>query len=295
MNKNVLIVLVGAVVVAVLVAVLVQVSLGGGNDAGDMQPAEKIQILVASKDLKIGSELGSSDMEWQDWPKSSRFPGAVVRMDDQDAVDAVKGRLARNIAEGEPVVKSALIAEDKGNFVAASLAPGMRAVAIEVKASSMVAGFIGPGDFVDVILTYKETIRTDDENPQVQAMFKLNLDRLATETIIQNVAVVAVDQSAVREDEEEVKIGKTVTLAVSVKDMERLTLAQEMGELHLALRGVGDDVVFTKEWPTVSDARLTNMGDEIFAEYERMKKDSNVSNTIMRVYNGDQVQSVQTR
>lgn len=284
MNKNILIVLGGALLVAVLVAVLVQVTLGGKEEATIEEP--KVKILVASRGLGIGRELKDGDLRWQEWPKDSVFPGAVVREKDQKASKALEGRLARDIAKGEPVMKTALLGQAKGNLVAASLEPGQRAVAFSVNASAMVGGFIGPGDFVDIILTYKEQIRTDDDDPAVSKMLELNLDKLATETILQNVKVLAVDQKAKRPEDEKIKVGKTVTVAVGSEDAERLSLAARLGDLTLALRGVGDDVPVEKKWETVSDARLTNMGDEIYKEYEDLKKDAGINSNIVRIYNG---------
>lgn len=293
MNRNILIVLGGAVLVAFLVAMLVQISLGGKKKQPVIEEA-KVEILVATRDLGIGRELQPADMRWQEWPKASVFPGAIVREKDESASDILKGRMGRNVASGEPLMKSALIGESKGNFVAASLEPGMRAIAIEVSASSMVGGFMEPGDYVDVILTYKENIKVKDD-PVAQTLVDMNLDKYATETILQNVRVLAVDQMAKRAEEEKIKVGKTVTLAVSVKDAERLALAQEMGELMLALRGVGDNALVEKQWPTVSDARMSSMAEEIFTEYRKLKKDSGINPDIVRIYNGEQVQTISTK
>jgi pilus assembly protein CpaB len=294
MNKNILIVLGGAVLVAVLVAMLVQITLGGKKQ--DVVAEAKVEVLVASKDLGIGRELKDGDTRWQEWPKSSVFPGAVLRKDEGSAEKALEGRLARDIAKGEPVVKSALLGQSKGNMVAASLEPGQRAMAIEVSASSMVGGFIGPGDYVDVILTYKESVRASDEDgPQVARMIDLNLDKLAAETILQNVKVLAVDQRAQRPEDDKIKVGKTVTVVVGAEDAERLSLASELGELTLALRAVGDDVLVEKLWPTVSDARLTNMGDEIYKEYEKIQKDAGIRRNIVRIYSGEQITAIPAR
>lgn len=290
MNKNVLIVLGGAVAVAVVVAMLVQVTLGGKEEAAPTVQEAKIELLVASKDLAIGRELKSGDLRWQEWPKNSVFPGAITREDDQSAEEAVEGRLARNIAEGEPMMKSALLGQSKGNFVAASLEPGMRAIAVGVSADSMVGGFVGPGDYVDVVLTYRKTVTSEDDDPRVQNLIQQNLDRYATETILQNVKVLAVDQTAQRpQDEETIKVGKTVTLAVNAQDAERLSLAAGLGDLVLILRGVGDDVIVEKTWPTVSDARLVTVDDEIFKEYENLKNTSGINGNIVRIYSGDQL------
>ncbi len=294
MNKNILIVLGGAVAVALVVAMLVQVTLGGKKN----QPVtmeEKLEVLVAAKDLSIGRELKDGDLRWQSWPKGSVFAGAVIRKEDKKASEALEGRLRRDVTEGEPVLRSALLAESKGNFVAASLDPGMRAVAIKVSAETMVGGFIGPGDRVDVILVYKEKITTEDDDPRVQDLINKNLGKLATETILQNVTVLAIDQMATRPDDDKIKVGKTVSVAVDIHAAEKLALASEMGELTLALRGIGDDVVEAERWPTMTDARLTNIYDEVQDEYENFKNDSGLNTNIVRIYSGGQVQVVPTK
>lgn len=294
MNKNVLIVLAGAVLVAVLVAVMVQVMIGGKDEAPVIQEA-KINILVAAKDLSIGQELNDGDLRWQPWPKTSIFPGAVRQLEGQAPSKALEGRLARDVAKGEPVMKTALLGQSKGNFVAASLEPGMRAISIDVKAASMVSGFIGPGDYVDVILTYSLKFKSDDENPSIEKMLELSLDNTATETILQNIKILAVDQSAQRPEDEKIKVGKTVTLAVNVEDSERLTLASEMGQLNLVLRAVGDDVIVEKKWETVSDARMISIKKEIYEASDRIKEESGGTSNTIRVYNGSAVQAVSTR
>jgi pilus assembly protein CpaB len=126
-------------------------------------------------------------------------------------------------------------------------------------------------------------------------MIDLNLDKLAAETILQNVKVLAVDQRAQRPEDDKIKVGKTVTVVVGAEDAERLSLASELGELTLALRAVGDDVLVEKLWPTVSDARLTNMGDEIYKEYEKIQKDAGIRRNIVRIYSGEQITAIPAR
>lgn len=288
MNKNILIVLGGAVLVAVLVAVIVQMTLGGAKD-GVVEEA-KVEVLVAAANLGIGRELQAGDTKWQAWPEASIFPGAIIREAEQAPEEALEGRLARNIASGEPVMRSALLAQTSGNLVAARLEAGMRAVAIEVDASGMVGGFVGPGDYVDIILTYRSQVRTTDDNMRVEEMIQRNLDEQAAETILQNVQVLAIDQNAKPvEEEEKGKIGKVVTLGVAPQDAERLALAAKMGDLTLALRGVGDNTVSARDWKTVSDKRITSITDEIYDEYKQIKKESHDNKATVRVYNGADV------
>ena len=275
--------------VAVLVAMLVQITLGGADEPVVVSDAPTVEILVARKDLKIGKELKGGDMRWQSWPENSLFPGVVRRDGEQSPEDALEGRLARNIAEGEPLMKSALLQQSKGNLVAASLEPGQRALAIEVNASSMVGGFIGPGDFVDVMLTYRARVNVDEGDALVKTYVDLNLDSYATETILQNVKVLAVDQTAQPSDDDKIKVGKTVTLAVESRDAERLSLANKLGTLTLILRGVGDDKIVQKQWPTTSDARLTTVSDEILVGVQKIKEESGKNRKSVRIYNGNQV------
>lgn len=295
MNKNILIVLGGAVLVAVLMAVLVQMMLGGKNDQVAMKEEPKSQILIAAKDLKIASELDDGDLKWQSWPKSNLFPGAVVQKDDESPEDALEGRLKRDIAEGEPVLKSYILGEKGGNFVAASLQPGQRAVSIDVSATTMVAGFVSQGDFVDVVLTYKQRIKVDDDDPRVQEMLELSLDSMATETILENVKVLAVDQSATKPEGDKIKVGKTVTLALGVEDTERVILAQQIGELTLVLRAIGDEQAIDRKWPIVSDKRLIKVDDEIFEKYKALKNEAGIQTNNVRIYSGEAVQVIPAR
>ena len=267
MNKNILIVLGGAIFAAILVAVLVQFTLGGKGGGGDS--AGTVEILVAAKDLKVGDELSDGALRWQEWPESAVFRGAVRREDNEDADEVVEGRLRRDVSKDEAFLKSFLLKEAVGNFVANSLDPGKRAMAIEVDAKSMVGGFIKPGDYVDVVLTYKHTLKAGKgEPPIVQAMIDMQLSKFATETILQRVRVLAIDQTAENEDDEDdVEVAKTVTLEVSAHQAEKLALGSEYGKLVLTLRGVGDDDTFEKDWPTVSDRRLTSIEDEVMDMY----------------------------
>lgn len=295
MNKNILIVLGGAVLVAVLMAVLVQVMLGGDDKPVEVKQEPKAQILVAAKDLPIARELREGDLKWQTWPKNNLFPGAVVREEKQKPEEALQGRLRRDVSKGEPVLTSYLIGETKGNFVAASLEPGQRAVSIQVSAKTMVAGFVSPGDFVDVVLTYKQRIRVEDEDPRVQQMVEQNIDSVATETILENVKVLAIDQMATRPKDDKIRVGKTVTLALDVEHSERIILAQQIGDLTLVLRGIGDEAPIERKWPIVSDARLVSVDDEIYEKYSKMKNEAGIQTNNVRIYSGEALQVIPSR
>lgn len=280
MNKNVMIVLAGGFVVAILVAVLVQASLGGKKE----DTGNKTLVLVAAKDLGIGQELAEGDLKWQAWPGNA-FNGAIVRKkDDEKASEALKGRLVQRVSAGQPVLASYTFKEGKGNLVAATLGKGMRAVAIPVKADTMAGGFVSPGDFVDVILTYAVTTNSR-ENPSVQAF--VNKD--ASETILQNVKVVAVDQEATR-DEDKAKVARTVTLEVTKEGSERLALAANMGDITLALRGIGDTAVDVQGGMT-TDVHVSRVMQDV----ARIQSENEGPSGKVRIYSGPNLQEVRTR
>lgn len=281
MNKNVLIVLAGGFIIAILVAVLVQASLGGSKKSADTGP--RTMVLVAAKNLPLGKELGEGDLKWQAWPGEA-FAGAIVRTEkDMKAQEALKGRLIQKVSANQPVLSTYVFKEGRGNVVAATLEKGMRAVAIPVKAAAMVGGFINPGDYVDVILTYRVDVpggETADTQSYVQSH--------ASETILKNVKVLAVDQEASRE-EDKAKVAKTVTIAVDPKGAEKVALASEMGDLRLSLRGIGDDAD--------NNATALTTDVEVSRAMQNLSriKNGGASGGPVRVYNGATMQEVRPR
>lgn len=241
MNKNVVVVLIGGFVVAILVAVLVQASLGGSKATQDAAP--KSYVLVAAKDLAVGSELIVGDLTWQEWPGQT-FSGAIIKDKEQKAEEALTGRLTTRVAQGQPVLSSYIFKAGRGNIVAATMQKGMRAVAIPVNANTMAGGFVSPGDYVDIILTYR--VRGNTNTPELRMLVSQHV----SETILKNIRILAVDQESSRA-EDSAKIAKTVTLEVDSEGAEKISLAVEMGELALSLRGLGDaDVENTSSYTT---------------------------------------------
>lgn len=288
MNRNVLIVLFGAILVSVLVAVLVQMSLGGGGqDRVTVEREPSVEILVASRDIGVGQELVPNSMRWQTWPEGSVFDGLIVREDGQSISDALEGRVRRDVAEGEPLLSTIVLSEARGNFVAASLMPGYRAVAVDVNAVTSAGGFVGPGDYVDVILTYGQRIRITDSE-EAQQIVERNIDRTATETILQNIKILALDQTAEKGDTDKVRVGRTVTLEVTQRQAEKLALASRMGDLTLTLRPIGDDKILSLDElsPTITDRRMVRVVDEIVSEINKGSDTSAARGRMVRVYNG---------
>lgn len=289
MNRQTLIVLGGGLCAALLVALIMQMMIGGSDDSGNDTAATR--VLVAAYDLKIGDTLTEADMMWQEWPQGALFHGAITddTIAEEDMDMPLKGRLRRNVTKGEPLLQSALVPEEKGSFVAASLAPGMRAMAIKVNAESSVGGFLVPNDRVDVVMTYDMRLPSDQNIRDASVSV---ISRKASQTVLENVRVVAVDQEA--KEVEEVAIARTITLEVSPKQAEELALAQSMGKLSLSLRKLGEDKIISEQESApiaTTDVRMSAVMQELLGN----KNSAGVQGRIVRVYNGAAPQDVVVR
>lgn len=285
MNKSVVLIMAGALVVAIIVALIVQAKLAPKQEA---VAAPTTEILVATKPLTIGTNLQADNVKWQAWPDTALYPGVIKKSEqaDPEKPDVYDRPLRRSVELGEPVTRQAMIdIKGSNNFLAASMGPGMRAVGISVKAEMTAGGFIGPGDHVDVILAY-----TPDMGDAADYAGGI-IQRYATQTVLSNVRVLAVDQVSTEENRE-AKIGKTVTLEVTREGAETLFLAQQMGEISLALRRIGeaDEPVATVN-PLVTDIAVSDVLKKVNTAKQKAKTQSN----IIRVYTGGAVMNMPVR
>ena len=191
-------------------------------------PIELAAVRIASRDFPVGTLLDGSNAPFQPW--DGEVSDDMIARDvaaDQDVAGAV---IIAPISTGSPILRSKLLMPGQEGFLAAVLHPGMRAISIAVDAVSGNAGHIFPGDRVDVILTQDLTRLVDSAAGQ----------RLASETILQDVRVIAVDQNLnenLKQRDTE-KVARTITLEVNQGDAQRVTLASGLGKLSLSLRGL---------------------------------------------------------
>ncbi len=200
--------------------------------AAPAAPQMKLEdVLVATEDLPVGAEL-TSQMRWQAWPADAVTEGYITRAAEPDAIAKLNGATVRlQLFPGEPIRKAKLIGPGQ-SFMSSILPPGMRAIATQINAESSAGGFILPNDFVDVIMTRR---KPDAGATNTVAPF-------TTETVLQNVRVLAIDQT-IQEDEKghKVMVGQTATLELSPEQAEIITAAQQMADrLTLALRSTHD-------------------------------------------------------
>ncbi len=190
------------------------------------KPSHETFVLVAARNLPTGTLVNERDLRWQAWPDEAMADSYLVK-GEYDSKDLHGGVVRDGIAEGQPIARVRVIKSGERGFLAAVLQPGFRAKSIKIGAASGVAGFVHPGDRVDIILSH--TIRTPDKKR-----------RRASETVLENVRILAIDQRTNDQDGKP-KVGKTITLELTPKQVELMTVAQSLGSLSLSLRSLAED------------------------------------------------------
>ncbi|NCC04098.1 MAG: Flp pilus assembly protein CpaB [Proteobacteria bacterium] len=190
------------------------------------------EILVAAKDLPAGTLLAETDVKWQIWPKEeSKTENTSYAVKGTNEVTEYVGRVVRHgMRAGEPLTNDRTVKPGEQGFMAAALAPGMRAASIAITPVAGVAGFIFPGDHVDVIVTHQVGRKSEMESSE----------RRVSETMLTNVRVLALDQK-MNDQVTEPAVAQIATLEVSPKQAETLALAAQLGTVSLSLRSIAND------------------------------------------------------
>ena len=235
MDAKKIVLLVGALIIAVTTALLARNMLSSSstpsvNAANMPVEADQPHVLVAVKALPVGTILDAESFRFQPWPKDLVEQAYYLR--GQADPTKLAGSVVRTaITAGQPLTQGALVKPGDRGFLAAALAPGMRAVTVPVSAQTSVAGFVFPGDRIDLVLTQSVAGGGDGEPLKV------------SETILRNLRVLATDQrmDALGPDGKPVvQTYSNVTLEVTPKIAEKIAVAQTVGSLSMSLRSMAD-------------------------------------------------------
>lgn len=192
-------------------------------------------VLVAARPLPAGTILKTSDMKWQRWPEEGLDANFILRDKHANASQEHAGRVVlRGLSAGEPLTAQRVIKPGEAGFLAAALTPGMRAVSVKVDVVSGNAGFIVPGDRVDVLLAerYDITYSGNGTSGGARPNFKA-----VNNVVLRDVRVLAIDQE-MKDLDNKPKIAQAATLEVDLTQAQKLALAPQMGTLSLALRSL---------------------------------------------------------
>ena len=179
-------------------------------------------VLTAALDIPLGTKIEARHVT-----PIQMLDGSVPDNAFRD-LKAIEGKVAlTEILKGEMLIAPRFADQGSGSALAAVVGENMRAVSVRVNDVVGVAGFLLPGNRVDVVAAYRD--RQD----------------VLSETVVQNVKVLAIDQSA-SSDKNEPVVVRAVTLEVTPADAEKLVLAEQRGEIQLALRNPLDEKVTQK-------------------------------------------------
>jgi pilus assembly protein CpaB len=236
MDVKKLVLLIGALIVAAVTAVTAKnMFSGAGAPSAAAKPALPAgpEVLVATRSLPVGTIIDAEAFRFQRWPEGLVQPAYYIKGKPGVRPADLVGTVVRNeITAGQPFTQGTLIKPGERGFLAAALGPGMRAVTVAVSATSGVAGFVFPGDRVDIVLT--QEVAGGGEGTPLKV----------SETVMRNVRVLATDQRMDAKGEDGkavVQRFSMVTLEVTPKIAEKIAVAQKIGDLSLSLRSLADN------------------------------------------------------
>jgi len=206
------------------------------------KPVATNTIVVASRPLRFGNELGQTVLREIPWPEEALPAGSFKTI--RELVSVGKRVVLTPIETNEPILASKITGPGQRATLSAMLGEGLKAVTIRVNDVEGVAGFVLPGDRVDVVLTR-----------QIEKNSALN------DVVLQNTRVLAVDQLA-DERAEKPAIAKAVTLEVDIAGAQKMALASQIGTLSLVLRKAGESLPSASRPITLADLINSKAADD---------------------------------
>lgn len=209
-------------------------------------------IVVASRPLRFGDEVNGISLREVPWPADALPEGVFAKIAE---LTSGKRVVLMPIDANEAILASKITGPGQRATLSAMLHDGMKAVSIRVNDVEGVAGFVLPGDHVDVVLTRQ-----------------LDKDSGMNDVVIQNARVLAIDQSADARAEKP-SVVKAVTLEVDVTNAQKLALASAVGTLSLLLRKAGEVAEGSPRRVTLTDLgrAIQPSGDSRFATIAVMR------------------------
>ena len=191
---------------------------------------DTIDILVAHEDLKLGDIVSPNQFVWKKWPKGSVALNYIKKENSPDATNQFVGSIVHStIHKNEPIIQSKLINYNKGGFLSSILPKGKRATSVKITDYSAAGKLIAPNDHVDVLSTI-------NVGTKVYPIYR-------TETILQNIRILAIGKELMVEDIDQDFDGKVAVLELTPAEVEKLTLdnVKSEGKITLALRSITDN------------------------------------------------------
>ncbi len=217
---------------------------GNVRQADAVEPSIKTTtVVVARVPLHFGSHLSEENLRVVEWPADSRPEGTFTTL--SEVVTDTERRVAlRSIEANEPILASKVSGFGGRASLSAVISSDMRAMTIRVNDVHGVAGFVLPGDRVDILVT-----REPERNHPI------------TDVLLQSVQVLGIDQDA-NEKRDKPQVARAVTLEVTPEQAQKLTLASTVGTLSLSLRNMLNTDAVAQQSVRLKDLNLGEVNTE---------------------------------
>jgi pilus assembly protein CpaB len=237
-----ILIIAGALVLGGLVLVIGLRFARAPQQAQAPPPAQIIQnptqhVLVAAHALPAGTVLKLEDVRFQSWPQDGVDPSYLVQEKGADPKKVAVGKIVlHGIDPGQPITQARLLKPGESGFLAAAITPGMRAVTVPINATSGEAGFILPGDHVDVVLQEHYAINVSAQVTEASKNLPAIATRDVATVILRDVKILAIAQNIQDIDGKPNPGAATATLEVDLPQAQKIEVASTLGTLSLLLR-----------------------------------------------------------
>lgn len=186
-------------------------------------------VLVAAREIPYGQTIEESHLRLVAWPNDALPEGIYMVKED------VVGKIVNQTAlPGDLMLQARVVDKLEGSRLSALIAPNKRAITVRVDDVNGVAGFLLPGNRVDVLAT------------------RLVDRRATTKTLLQDIKVLAIDQKA-SPDKDDPVVVRAVTLEADLEEAEKLSGATAEGKIQLVLRNPDDRAVVRENVPVATE------------------------------------------
>ena len=236
MDMKKVVLLVAALLIAAITAFMARRYVYGASEpqaAARQRPCRPDQGFGRNAGFTARNAITADSVRYQPWPKELVQAAYFKEGAEGASIEGLVGTVVRNaVTAGQPITQGSLVKPGDRGFLAAALGAGMRAVTVPVSALTGVAGFVFPGDRVDLVLT--QNVNATNGPPLK-----------VSETIVRNLRVLATDQRATPTLDDKgntvVDEYKLVTIEATPRIAEKITVAQSIGTISLSLRALTDN------------------------------------------------------
>ena len=269
--------------------ILVKKFIDAGNQSQGVSVPEAgetvktIFVLVADTTLQPGTLIKTASYRWQQWPNDAVTENYFTETNNIAGVpeEIKEFKIRQPIFKGTPITKEMVFKTDTVGVLPGLLKNDMRAMSVSVRSPNGPVGLILPGDKVDVIVTMEmQKLISDYQTSEKRELSGKEPPpvKYGAETILKNIAVIAIDQNFESKEVSEKPIS-TVTLELSSIDAEKLAVAKSMGNINLVLRSAVNSALPETNNSFTSDILVSNTL-RVASKRQKIKDNSSLLSSI---------------